>query len=249
MLTPIDIREKEFDRGRGYTREVRTFLAKVAGEYEVLYSKNAELTDRIAQLEALLNNYENMEDSMKNALVLAQRTADSSIESANKEAQNILLNARMKAEELLIESIDKNNRIKLANKNLMERFNLYKQQCAQFLEQHKLLLENTQIEFDEEDINVTLEKIYPEIVSETEEALGYGDYADDYYYEDEELAEDDLTDEYEVFDEAGDDPVYDELSQPENIDREEIQDIEEMDDFDELVDEEPADEASDEKKE
>ena len=84
MLTPIDIREKEFEKGRGYTREVRTFLSKVAGEYEVLYSKNAEMTDRISQLEAKLANYEKIENTMKNALVLAQKTADSTIEAAKK---------------------------------------------------------------------------------------------------------------------------------------------------------------------
>lgn len=77
-------------------------------------------------MESLLANYKNIEDTMKNALVLAQKTADSTIEAAKKETENILINARMEANNLHVESIDKNNRIKLANKTLLDRFETYK---------------------------------------------------------------------------------------------------------------------------
>lgn len=250
MLTPSEIREKEFDRGRGYTREVRLFLAKVAGEFEVLYSKNAELTDRLAQMEALLANYENIEDSMKNALLLAQKTADSTMEAANKEAENILLNAKVKSEEMLIETVNHNNRIKLANKNLMDRFELYKQQCADFLKQQQAVLEAIEINFDPEDVDVMLEKVYTHAAQEVDftETQYPEDEYDDYEYEDEEYADGDYA-EYEddaAYDEDGayDENGYyyedDDLAEEEFEDEEDaaFEDVENLDENDDLVDEE-----------
>lgn len=166
MLTPIDIRDKEFDKGRNYTREVREFLLKVSSEYEVIYSKNVELNDRLEHMEALLANYKNIEETMKNALVLAQKTADSTIEAAHKEAENILMNARMEANKLYVESIDKNNRVKIANKAIYDRFNTYKKLCLDVVQQHMELINSIDINIDDEDINVKPQEIIDEVIND-----------------------------------------------------------------------------------
>lgn len=208
MLTPIDIREKEFDKGRGYTREVRTFLSKVAGEYEVLYSKNAELTDRISQLEALLSNYQKIEESMNNALVMAQKTADNKIDTANKEAEAILNNAKIKAEKLWIESLDKNNRIKLANKALLDRYEIYKKQLSDILAQQLEIINNIEINFNPEDTNVDLDDLDSKIDNDNYSSVVDNDdsseYLDDDYSDYDDLDDLENLDGYEDFDDFDD---------------------------------------------
>lgn len=221
MLTPIDIREKEFEKGRNYTREVREFLIKVASEYEVIYSKNVELSDKIEQMESLLSNYKNIEETMKNALVLAQKTADSTIEAANKEAENILINAKMQADKLHVESLDKNNRIKLANKTLFDRFETYKKMCSDVLNQHLEMINLIEVKFNDDDINVAIDDIdYDNEIIETEDISSTDntnvDNYDEYLDEDFDEEFDDLTDEDY-------DAIYDELD--------ELNDFDEYDDY------------------
>ncbi len=230
MLTPIDIREKEFEKGRGYTREVRTFLSKVAGEYEVLYSKNAEMTDRISQLEAKLANYEKIENTMKNALVLAQKTADSTIEAANKEAENILLNARIKAEKLYIENVDKNNRIKIANKSLLDRFENYKKLVIDQINQQLEILSNIEVNFEPDDVKINNETIEHDIpdLNDLSDYRNDSDLTDEYldedYLDDGYIDDDNLDDSsyYDYEDSYDDYPEYDDLDDLENLDDFEI---------------------------
>lgn len=184
MLTPIDIREKEFEKGRGYTKEVKDFLNKVASEYELLYSENAELLDKVSQLEARLANYEKLEDTIQNTLVLAQKTADSTIETAKNEAETLVLNARAKADKLYIELLDNNNRMKIANKALYDRFNSYKEQIRNVIKSNSDFIEDIDVFFNEKDINVDIDNL--ELYDDLTEYDGseYDDLHDDFLDED-----------------------------------------------------------------
>lgn len=52
-LTPIDIQNKVFRKGvRGYnTEEVDKFLEDLSKDFEVLYTENFELRDKVSRLE------------------------------------------------------------------------------------------------------------------------------------------------------------------------------------------------------
>ena len=72
MITPMAIHNKEFEKGfRGYDSDaVDAFLAELVRDYETLYRDNREMTDKIEQLEKRLAQYEQMEATMNNTLVL-----------------------------------------------------------------------------------------------------------------------------------------------------------------------------------
>ncbi len=98
-LTPIDITNKRFRRAlRGYrASEVDEFLAEVGADYEAVVVENARLREQVSQMQQELDRYRAMEESLKEALVLAQRTADELRASAHREAEVIRAQAELQA--------------------------------------------------------------------------------------------------------------------------------------------------------
>ena len=105
-LTPLDIRHKEFKRGmRGYVDgEVDEFLDEIADEFERLFKENIELSERGEALQEKLDQYRNLEETLQNTLVAAQRSAEELKANAQKEAQLMLSEAELKARQMVNQS-------------------------------------------------------------------------------------------------------------------------------------------------
>lgn len=103
MITPMDIRNKEFETGfRGYSKEaVDTFMAEINKDYEVLYRENRELKEKIEHLEKRIAQYEQMEETMNNTLVLAQETGENVKAASRKEAELIIQDAQAQRQSIL----------------------------------------------------------------------------------------------------------------------------------------------------
>lgn len=99
-LKPIDLLNKTFShKMRGLDpAEVREYLSEAAGEIERLLTENESLRSKMAGLESEVRRYREMEDTLNNALVLAQKTADQLNETARKEAEIMVSEARQTAE-------------------------------------------------------------------------------------------------------------------------------------------------------
>ena len=99
MLTPLDIENKKFQKQmmNGYNvDEVDDFLDEITADYEKLYKENSELNAEIERSKADLEKYKNIEDTLQNTLVMAQKTADDIKKNAQEEADNIIKGARAK---------------------------------------------------------------------------------------------------------------------------------------------------------
>jgi cell division initiation protein len=96
-LTPIDITNKRFRRVlRGYrTSEVDEFLSEIGADYEAVVLENARLREQVAQMQQELDRYRSIEEAMKEALVLAQRTADELRANAHREVEIIRAQAEL----------------------------------------------------------------------------------------------------------------------------------------------------------
>ncbi len=103
MLTPMDIHNKEFKRGfRGYSEEdVDAFMDDLAADYEKVYREYCELKEKCEKYEDKLSQYEKMESTMNQTLMLAQQTAENVKVSARKEADLILQEAENKKKQML----------------------------------------------------------------------------------------------------------------------------------------------------
>ncbi len=88
-LRPNDILNKKFNhKMRGYdTTEVDEFMRDAAADYEQMMAENVQLKQRVDGLESELKRYKNIEGTLNNALVLAQKTADDLRVNTQKEIE------------------------------------------------------------------------------------------------------------------------------------------------------------------
>lgn len=101
-LTPIDLLNKRFARAwRGYTAAaVDDFLREVERDFGAVVAENAHLKEKLESLERELQRYQSMEETLKRALVLAEKTAGETCEHARREAERMLGEAQEKAADL-----------------------------------------------------------------------------------------------------------------------------------------------------
>src|SRR5919202_6297524 len=99
-IRPIDIRRKEFRNGfRGYdANQVDDFLDAVADEFERTYTENARLREEISGLRERLQQFEQLEGSIRAALVHAEQAANDLRRTANWEADDVRKSAAREAE-------------------------------------------------------------------------------------------------------------------------------------------------------
>ncbi|MGR6835646.1 DivIVA domain-containing protein [Syntrophomonas erecta] len=125
MITGMEIRNQQFRKAlRGLDEtEVKNYLMRVAQDYEVLYTDNSRLKEEIQRLEYELARYKKMEETMNSSLILAQQTAEDLKNSARKEADLILGEARKKISTILMVYQDIIKRLNLFNVELKAQIN------------------------------------------------------------------------------------------------------------------------------
>ncbi|CDB24118.1 divIVA domain [Clostridium sp. CAG:557] len=104
MLTVNDIRDVKFRKTNigGYKAEdVDNFLDEVQDSYEKLQRENLNLTQKIKILADRVSQYRKDEDSVRDALVGAQKLANSELAKAKAEAANIIEKAQKEADSIL----------------------------------------------------------------------------------------------------------------------------------------------------
>ena len=109
MLNPSEISNKQFEkvRGRGYRpEEVDAFLAQIAREWDTLLRERQELEQKMLVLADSLEEYKRDEDSLRSALIGAQKLGDSVVREAKAKAQQLEEDAAVNAN-LMIENAKK----------------------------------------------------------------------------------------------------------------------------------------------
>ena len=98
-ITPLDVRKQEFRKAvRGLDAdEVNAFLATVADEYEFVLTDNKKLREKVIELDEKVGEYRNMEKTLRDTLLTAERVMTEARQNARKEADLILRDAQMKA--------------------------------------------------------------------------------------------------------------------------------------------------------
>lgn len=123
MLSSNDIREVTFNRGMsGYKApEVDAFIDQCAETVAALTNSNKDLERKLEILADKLEEYRKDEDSIRTALLSAQRMGDTIVREANKKAGLILEDAKIKAE----------NMQEAAKRNIKEEEHEYERICKE----------------------------------------------------------------------------------------------------------------------
>ena len=136
MITPLYIENKKFNKQvvNGYNvSEVDDFLDELTVAYEKLYKENAELKSNAEQLHNDVGQYKNIESTLQNTLVMAQKTADDMQSAAKKQAEQIIKDAEMQAKQSVE---DLNLQISMKTKELDDfkrQFDVYKAKMESLL--------------------------------------------------------------------------------------------------------------------
>lgn len=147
-LTPLDIHNKEFRKTfRGYDEEeVDEFLDQLVKDYERLYKENVELREALAAKDSNIDQYKDLEDTLKKTLVVAQQTADDLKSGAVRESEVIIKEAQLKAEQIIALAVEK------ANTHLRGYEDLQKEAQKFKVKFRALLLSQLELIGDEESV-------------------------------------------------------------------------------------------------
>lgn len=129
MLTPLDIENKKFQKQmmNGYNvDEVDDFLDEITVDYEKLYKENSELRSEIDRSKGDLEKYRNIEQTLQNTLVMAQKAADDIKSNAQNEADNIIKSARSKMQESVDELTKESETRKREFAETKKQFDIYR---------------------------------------------------------------------------------------------------------------------------
>ena len=130
MLTPVEIQNRVFKSGGlGYDKkDVDSFMKEIVDSYEMLYREKMELTDKVSVLNDALQNYKTIEKTMQKALVLAQKTAEETQETAFRNARAIEKEAMTKSEIIVSDAKRELERIHQKIVQLCQQYEKYKVQ-------------------------------------------------------------------------------------------------------------------------
>ena len=144
MLTPVEIQNRAFKSGGlGYDKkDVDSFMKEIVDSYEILYREKMELNDKVNVLNEALQNYKSIEKTMQKALMLAQKTAEETQETALRNARAIEKEAMTKSEILVSDAKRELERIHQKIVLLCQQYETYKLQFKNLAKSQMELLES-----------------------------------------------------------------------------------------------------------
>ena len=146
-IRPSDVRRKEFRSGfRGYdANEVDDFLDEVADAFEHTSSENQRLMEEVTALRGRLEQFENLEDSIRAALVHAEQAARDLRQNATKEAELILREAQERSHRILADSSSRLERVQESYEALRQAKQEFANDFRHLIKSYVAVLDNVDI--------------------------------------------------------------------------------------------------------
>jgi len=142
-ITPLDIQQKQFPvKFRGFDEEeVDSFLELIREEMEELLRENASMREESKRLEKQLKEYKNIESTLKDTLVATQQMVEDYKNTAKKDAELIIKEAELKAEEIIKNAQEKVIKIHEDITDLKGVRRHFKEEVRRLIESHVRMLD------------------------------------------------------------------------------------------------------------
>jgi len=142
-LTPLDIQQKEFKKAfRGYDiDDVNEFISRITRDYETFYTENRQLKEQILRLQDQMKNYIEMEKTLKQALIAAQKSAGEMHANARREAELIIKEAELNAERIIEDARLESSELRREIKEIKKYRENLKLELKNILDKYYKLLE------------------------------------------------------------------------------------------------------------
>ncbi len=146
-VKPVDVRRKEFKNSlRGYdANQVDDFLDEVADEFERSFSENQRMKDEISSLKGRLEQFEELEGAIREALVHAQQVARDLRRNANKEADLVVREAKEQAHRILADSSSRVERVQESYGVLQRAKQDFQNDFRHLLKSYLAVMENADV--------------------------------------------------------------------------------------------------------
>ncbi len=171
-IRPVDIRRKEFKNGfRGYeANQVDDFLDEVADEFERTFAENQRMSEEITTLQERLQQFEDLESSIREALVHAQQTSRDLRRNAGKEAELIVREAKEQSHRILADSSSRIERVQESYEVLRKAKQEFSNDFRHLLKSYLAVMDNTDVASAKEIESSLRERLDLESVAAAREA-------------------------------------------------------------------------------
>ena len=134
-FTPNDLQNITFKKSlRGYSEDsVNDVLDKVIEDYSAYNRENVELKDKLALLNEGLQHYKTIEESLQNALLVAQQTGEDIKKKAYEKAENIIRDAEVKAQKIINDANQEVVKIQFEYEEMNKKLHIFKSKCETLL--------------------------------------------------------------------------------------------------------------------
>lgn len=142
-ITPLDIQQRQFPiKFRGFdVEEVYAFLEIVREEMEDLLRENASLKEQVHRIENQIKEYRDMETTLRETLITAQQMVEDYKTNSRKEAELLIKEAELRAEQILYGAQEKVVKIHEDIVDLKGIRRHFKEEVKRLIESHMRMLD------------------------------------------------------------------------------------------------------------
>ena len=141
-ITPLDIQQKQFPmKFRGFdVEEVYAFLEVIREEMEELLRENANLKENVQRADVQVREFKEMETTLQSTLMTAQQMVEDYKMNARKEAELLIREAELSADNMLKEAHEKVIKIHEDITDMKGIRRHFKEELRRLIENHLTML-------------------------------------------------------------------------------------------------------------
>lgn len=120
-LSPFEVERREFGRTAfGYkTRDVDAFVDEVHRSLSQLWQERSDVREENERIKERLERFEQLEEQLKNTLLLAQDSAEKAHEQARRESDLVMREAGQKARDIVHHAHEDKQRVEMVLRDLV----------------------------------------------------------------------------------------------------------------------------------
>jgi len=148
VITPLDLSKKQYAKSiNGYNKtEVDEYNQRVSEEIERLTNETIDKSEKIKLLQDELGKFNRIEQNLRDALIIAQRTHDEVITSGNDKADLIVRESEARSKEILRAASDEGIQIAKTHEDAKKDFIVFRTRYKTLLKSQLDLIEDYNID-------------------------------------------------------------------------------------------------------
>lgn len=121
----------------GYSKEqVDNFIKKTAEDYMSFNDELSGWKSQVAALNKTVQQYKAIEETLQQTLLIAQQSSENITNNAFKRANNIIIEAEIKAKKIISDSNQDLKKIKIEYEDVKKRYSSFKEKSEALLLSH-----------------------------------------------------------------------------------------------------------------